>query len=264
MPTDWKDGIIVTLYKGKGPKFECPNYRPITLLSVPGKVFAHVIMARIQPLLDRTRRPQQSGFTRGRSTIDAILALRLLSEIHREFNRPLNVVYLDIKAAFDSVDRRALWKALRSRDIPDVLTDLIAALHENTGAAIRVVKNKPARLEMTSGVRQGCILAPALFCVAIDWILNHMTVRPSINLLRSSSFSDLVYADDTAFFVKDATNATDCLSSFSHSSSMFGLHTSWPKTKLQSEGSDSGPNLLNVVVDGNPVEFHLPWQYPNV
>jgi len=101
IPTDCKDGIIITLYKGKGAKFECSNYRPITLMSVPAKVFAYVILARIQPLLDRTRRPQQSGFTRGRSTIDAILALLLLSEIHREFNRPLNVVYLDIKAAFD-------------------------------------------------------------------------------------------------------------------------------------------------------------------
>jgi len=70
-------------------------------------------------------------------------------------------------------------------------------------------KNKSARLETTSGVRQGCILAPALFCLAIDWILNHMTARPSINI-GSSSFSDLVHADDTAFFVKDATNATDC------------------------------------------------------
>jgi len=121
-------------------------------------------------------------------------------------------------------------------------------------SAIRVRKNKSARLDKTSGVRQGCVLAPALLCVAIDWILNHMTVRPSINI-GSSSFSDLVYADDAAFFVKDATNATDCLSSFSHSSSMFGLHSSWPKTKLQSVGSDSGPNLLNVVVDGNPVDL---------
>jgi len=30
------------------------------------------------------------------------------------------------------MDRRALWKALRSRGIPDMLSDLIAALHENT------------------------------------------------------------------------------------------------------------------------------------
>jgi len=57
------------------------------------------------------------------------------------------VVYLDIKAAFDFVDRHALWKALRSRRIPDVLTDLIAAVHENTEAAIFVGKNKSARLE---------------------------------------------------------------------------------------------------------------------
>ena len=46
-----------------------------------------------------------------------------------------------------------------------------------------------------------------------------------------------------------------CLSSFSHSSSVFGLHTPWPETKLQSVGSDSGPDLLNVVVDGNPVDL---------
>jgi len=129
-----------------------------------------------------------------------------------------------------------------------VLTDLIAALHENTGAAIRVGKNKSARLETTSGVCQGCILAPVLFCVAIDWILNHMTVRPSINI-RSSSFSDLVYADDTAFFVKNATDATDCLSSFSHSSSVFGLHTSWPKTKLQSVGSATSVNQFKNRLD---------------
>lgn len=45
--------------------------------------------------------------------------LRLLSEIHREFDRQLNVAYLyiDIKAAFDSVDRRDLWEALCGRGI---------------------------------------------------------------------------------------------------------------------------------------------------
>ena len=29
-------------------------------------------------------------------------------------------------------------------------------------------------LPTTSAVRQGCVLAPVLFCVAIDWILRHM------------------------------------------------------------------------------------------
>jgi len=40
----------------------------------------------------------------------------LLSELHDEFDHPLNVAYLDLKAAFDSVDHDqcVLWKALRS------------------------------------------------------------------------------------------------------------------------------------------------------
>jgi len=57
-----------------------------------------VLLARLRPLLSTCRRLQQSGFTAGRSTIDASLALRLLSELHHEFNQPMNVAYIDIKA----------------------------------------------------------------------------------------------------------------------------------------------------------------------
>jgi len=73
VPSQWKEGIITSLYKGKGPKSDCSSYRPISLLSVPGKVFTHVLLARIDPLLKSHRRPHQSGFTAERSTTDAIL-----------------------------------------------------------------------------------------------------------------------------------------------------------------------------------------------
>ena len=117
--------------------------------------------------------------------MDAILALRLLSDdLHREFDRPLNVAYLDIKAAFDSVDRLGLWKALRSRGVPDVLLDLIVALHQGTDVQVRQGQNLSERLLTTSGVRQGCVLAPAIFCVAIDWILRHMKDKPGIEVGR--------------------------------------------------------------------------------
>ena len=92
VPAEWRDGIITALYKGKGSKADCGNYRPITLLSVPGKVFAHVLLARIKPCMLLTNR------RKGRSAADAVLALRLLAEIHREFGRPLDVIYIDLKA----------------------------------------------------------------------------------------------------------------------------------------------------------------------
>jgi len=51
VPEELHQGIIIPLYKEKGSKSKCSNYRGITLLSVPGKVFAHIILARIKPTL---------------------------------------------------------------------------------------------------------------------------------------------------------------------------------------------------------------------
>lgn len=154
VPSEWKEGIITSLYKGKGPKSDCSSYRPIYLLSVPGKVFTHVLLARIDPLLKSHRRPHQSGFTTGRSTTDAILALRLLSELHREFNRPLHVAYVDLKSAFDSVDRKALWKALRGTGMPQVLLKLIDDLHTGTTSRVRIDGTTSDSFLTSSGVRQ--------------------------------------------------------------------------------------------------------------
>jgi len=154
VPAEWRDGIIVSLYKEKGQRTDCGNHRPISLLSVSGKVFANVLLARLQPLLTARRRTQQSGFTAGRSTIDAILALRLLSELHHEFSQPLHVAYIDIKAAFNSADRVALWKALRSTGAPPFLIQLIADLHQGTTSRVRVGGWLSQSFRTTSGVRQ--------------------------------------------------------------------------------------------------------------
>jgi len=57
-------------------------------------------------------------------------------------------------------------------------------------------------------------LLPVLFCVAIDWIIQHMSINPGITV-GSSTFADLVYADDTALLLPSATDATTSLKSFS-------------------------------------------------
>jgi hypothetical protein len=109
-------------------------------------------------MLSSSRRPEQSGFTSGRSTVDAILAMRLLSEIHRELNKPLYVAYVDLKAAFNSVHQAALWKALQGVGVPSLSLNLIRDLHNGTGARVRVGSHLSARFNTASGVRQGCIL----------------------------------------------------------------------------------------------------------
>jgi hypothetical protein len=85
--------------------------------------------------------------------MDAILALRLLIELHHEFDRPLHVAYVDLKAAFDSVDRSALWLALKGIGVPDTLLRLIRDLYTNTGARVRVGPTVSERFNTSSGVR---------------------------------------------------------------------------------------------------------------
>ena len=98
-------------------------------MSVLGKVFAHVLLGRLILLFTGCRMQQQSGFTTGRSTSDAILVFRLLAEIHAVFKLPLHVPYVDLKSAFDSVDRSALWKALQGIEPHKIILRLLRDLH---------------------------------------------------------------------------------------------------------------------------------------
>ena len=67
---DWKKGLVVRIWKGKGDRQDCNNFRGITLLSVPGKLLAHLLLTRIRNHLLKHQRPEQSGFTPGKSTTE--------------------------------------------------------------------------------------------------------------------------------------------------------------------------------------------------
>jgi len=85
----------------------------------------------------------------------------------------------------------------------------------------------------------------------VHQILRHTKDKPGIEVGREH-FSDLVYADDTAFLVNTTPDAVSSLSSFQDTASALGLRISWPKTKLQNLGAGHQPP--SVSVDGNTVD----------
>ena len=95
---------------------------------MPGKVFARIIIDRLRHRLLEHQRPEQSGFTPKRSTIDRILALRVLTERKREFWQGVLAAFVDLCKAFDSVNRDALWRILGLRGVPPKLIDLMSTL----------------------------------------------------------------------------------------------------------------------------------------
>jgi hypothetical protein len=77
VPTQWKTGIIIPLFKG-GDESDPKDYRGITLLSSVGKVLEGVIMGRLSPLIDPLLAEEQHGFRHGRGCPDAAYILETM------------------------------------------------------------------------------------------------------------------------------------------------------------------------------------------
>ena len=136
MPTYWKRDLAVPLWKGKGDRHDCNSYRGVTLLPVPSKVFAQIILDRFRHHLLEHQHPEQSGFTPKRSTNDRILALRVLTERRREFRQGLLAAYVDLCKAFESVNRDALWRIRGLCGVPPKLIDLMSELYSGTESGV--------------------------------------------------------------------------------------------------------------------------------
>ena len=124
MPQDWIDAVLVILYKGKGKKSLCGSYRGITLLKAVGKVFARLMINRLNEAVSPNILPEaQCGFRPGRGTVDMISAARQLMEKCTEQRMPLYQVFVDLTKAFDTVNCEALSIALSKLGCPTAFVD---------------------------------------------------------------------------------------------------------------------------------------------
>ncbi|VDP34520.1 unnamed protein product [Schistosoma margrebowiei] len=82
-------------------------------MSVPEKVFNRMLLNRMKNAVDAQLQDQQAGFRKDRSCTDRIATLRIIVEQSVKRNSSLYINFVDCEKAFDSVDRRTLWKLLR-------------------------------------------------------------------------------------------------------------------------------------------------------
>ncbi|KAI8496908.1 hypothetical protein Bbelb_255630 [Branchiostoma belcheri] len=174
-------------------------------------------------------------FTPGRSTVDRILTLRLLAEKRREFRKPLYAAYVDMKQAFDSVYRNALWLLLKALGVPAKLVHLLSLLYSNTSSRVKVNGLLSDSFVINSGVRQGCVLAPTIFNVAIDHVMGRTVEQCNCGVsFRDFTVTDLDYADDVAILAEVLEVLQLALQAMDTETQPLGLIVSWEKTKVES------------------------------
>lgn len=264
VPQDMRDANIITLYKNKGDRSDCNNYRGISLLSIVGKTFARVILNRLQRLADRVYPEAQCGFRAERSTIDMIFSLRQLQEKCREQRRPLYIAYIDLTKAFDLVSRSGLFTLLQRIGCPPKLLRLITSFHENMKGTIQHNGSSSDPFPIKSGVKQGCVLAPTLFGIlfslllryaykqSVDGVYLHTRSDGSLfNLARLRAktkthkvlIREMLFADDAALTAHTEAALQKLIDRFADACSEFGLTISIKKTKIMCQDVTTSPSI---------------------
>jgi len=140
LPEDWKESIIVPIYK-KGDKTDCSNYRCISLLSTIYKVLSNILLSNLTPYAEEIAGDHQCGFRRNRSTIDHIFCIRQILEKKWEYNETVYQLFTEFKKACISVRREVLYNILIEFGIPMQLVRLIKMCLNKTYSRFRVGKH---------------------------------------------------------------------------------------------------------------------------
>ena len=252
IPLDWKKGLLVKLPKN-GNLSNCDKWRGIMLLSIPSKVLTRIILDRMKDAIDQRLRDEQAGFRKDRSCNDQIATLRIIVEQAMEWQAPLYVCFVDFEKAFDSIDRKSMWNILRNYGVPGKTVDIIRKLYE--GFACQVIHDGrlSEEFQVTTGVRQGCLLSPLLFLVLLDWVTRTAYARSGkgIQWTLMSKLEDLDFADDLALLSHRLQDMQEKVDALAQTAQRVGLKISQEKTKImRSSNIQQDP----ILIEGRDIE----------
>lgn len=192
IPDEWKTALIVPVYKKKGSNKEIGNYRPIALTIVCRRLYERLLIRELEPAI-RMISDFQGGFRRNRSTLDQIL---LLQEImHKRGN--IHNIFLDLKAAYDMVDRRRLWTKMKEQfNVEDTLIARLKDLFEGNSSELLVMQKKSRPILNRRGLFQGSSLSPILFNFFINDLSHKLRSEGDKVNTMGVTTNNLFFADD--------------------------------------------------------------------
>ena len=165
VPQEWKDATIKFLHKKKD-RTECSNYRGLSLVAHAGKVLLKIVVNRLGDFCEEAGilSEEQRGSRPQHSTTDMMFVVRRLQELGRTSNTSLEVCFIDLAKAYDSVDRVLLWEVLVRFGVPPRMIKVIHMFHDGMRARVELDDGDfSAWFNVCQGLRQGCVLSPLLF-----------------------------------------------------------------------------------------------------
>ena len=188
IPQSWKTSKVIILHKGGNkPKNEVRSYRPICLVTVFSKILEKVLVSRLSSRLP-TPSPQQYGFVKNKSTIDAWEDA--ISAVNSSSRKYVYGVFVDFKGAFDNLSWSTILDFLEAMTCPELST---WANYFNSRTVCLVENNDRVDKAVSRGCPQGSICGPFIWNMIMDSLLRS---------LQTAGCHAVGYADDLLLLVE--------------------------------------------------------------
>ena len=187
-PMQYKTATVkMALKPGKLPT-QSTNYRPISLLEVPGKIFEKIINKRLIAFWTNngTFNEQQFGFRPGRGTLHAIAIATEKIAKNLSMKSRNSIIFRDVSKAFDKVWHDGLRYKLFKSNLPICMEKLLSEFMRDRKAFIKYKNTETSTFNLKSGVAQGGCISPTLYIFYV-----HDIPPPIYN-----ANEDIYFADD--------------------------------------------------------------------
>ena len=206
-PASEKRAIITPILKKSSMcKNKLSNYRPVSCLSFLSKFVERVVSKQINAFLMKHDLfcPYQSAYRSGYSTESVLLHFYNELALAKARNLSTCIVFLDLSAAFDTVDHSFLIDRLSKRyGFSDVVLNWFTSYLSERSQRIVVNYSMSDWHPVCQGIPQGSVLGPLLYS---------LYASPASDIIESYNLSFHTYADDIAIFISfDSNNCSNAL-----------------------------------------------------
>jgi hypothetical protein len=237
------------LYKGKGDKNDLNSFRGICLSNVLLNLLDRILNLRLYSLTEHLIPANQYGFTRGRSTISAVQMLR--DKVNHSLDvekKPIFVLFLDLKKAFDSGDRFCTFKKLIDLNVlSKIELNFLAELLDVNYVKIDDGVCISEAIVQSNGYRQGGCTSPFFFNFSICDVNEILKDIPEVE--------QYFYADDCALISKNLNQLKEAMLKLKHYFAIRNLEFNLKKCKIVKFRRGGVSCNEEFVIDGEKIEF---------
>ena len=227
-PDSWKKALVVPIPKA-GNLNKVKNYRPISLLPLPGKILEKLIHQQLTNHLEEKAflADEQHGFRKNHSTLHSISQVTDFINKKMDSRTPTLAAFIDFRKAFDCVQHPVLMNKLSQLNLDDSVLDWVRSYLSDRDQRVLANGVYSSALTVTQGVPQGSVLGPLFYII----YANDLT-----QIVKNCHIA--MYADDTVLYtangdfeksVQDLQNDIDQLSKWCHNN---GIKANTEKTKI--------------------------------